>query len=97
MRLLALFLLVIPSIALAHEAPSGWTYPLYCCSNQDCRPIPDASVKEGKDGYSLPSGEVLPYSDSRIRHSPDGLYHWCSADGENTGKTICLFVPPKSF
>ena len=44
-----------------------------------------------------PTGEVVAYSDRRVRTSPDGVYHWCSVAGIDTSRTICLFVPPKSF
>ena len=43
------------------------------------------------------TGELIPYSDARVKDSPDGEYHWCSVAGKADGKTICLFVPPKAF
>lgn len=84
--------------ARPHSAPSGWAYPLECCSNQDCREVADADVFEGPDGYRLvASGEVVPYADARVKDSPDGRFHWCSTGGSDTGRTICLFVPPRGF
>lgn len=82
-----------------HDAPTGWSYPISCCSNYDCRMIEDASVKEMSDGYHVPSGEVVPYTgDTRVRQSPDGEFHWCSVAGEaGDVNTICLFVPPRAF
>lgn len=94
MKTLMIFFSLVTPLA-AHEAASGWTYPLACCSNKDCREVLD--VKEGPNGYTVPSGEVLGYADRRIRRSPDGLFHWCSASGLDTSRTICLFVPPRSF
>ncbi|MVA98865.1 hypothetical protein GN330_16580 [Nitratireductor sp. CAU 1489] len=85
----------------AHDAlptaaqPNGWKYPFACCSNFDCRAV-DA-VKERPEGYVVPSGEIVPMTDKRVRHSPDGLFHWCTVAGKDDGKTICLFVPPRSF
>ena len=90
--------IVSPISANAHDAPSGWSYPFSCCSGTDCRQIKTGSVREIADGYLiLSSGEVVVYSDSRVRQSPDGEYHWCSNGGRDDGRTICLFVPPKMF
>lgn len=84
--------------AVAHEAKSGWMYPPDCCSNRDCRELPGEFVTEQKQGYAIKlNGEHLAYFDSRIRPSPDGVYHWCSAYGRDDTRTICLFVPPNSF
>jgi hypothetical protein len=85
--------------AFAHDAPSGWTYPWACCSNMDCQQIStpgDAGVKETSDGYVIKStGEVIAYTDKRVRASPDGEWHWCAhPTGLDAGHTICLFVPP---
>lgn len=83
----------------AHEAPAGWSYPLSCCSNFDCREVPSGAVKERPDGFVIPgTGEVVPMTDKRIRNSPDGKFHWCAhQSGVDAGKTICLFVPPRGF
>ncbi|MFU0505203.1 hypothetical protein [Pseudaminobacter sp. NGMCC 1.201702] len=84
--------------ARAHQAPSGWAYPLNCCSNQDCREVAHKAISERPEGYVIiGTGEVLSYKDGRVKDSPDGEYHWCSADGADDGRTICLFVPPRSF
>ena len=81
-----------------HAAPSGWTYPLACCSGKDCREVPASLIKEGPEGYVIrPTGEAIAYTDRRVRVSPDGLYHWCSVAGADDGRTICLFVPARSF
>lgn len=45
--------------------------------------------------HQAPTGELVPYTDERVKTSPDGLYHWCSAGGSETGRTICLYVPPR--
>jgi hypothetical protein len=89
--------LTVPA-ATAHEAVSGWSYPTACCSNHDCREVQETEVGEMSRGYVIQgTGEVVAYSDPRIRQSPDGVYHWCSVAGANDTRTICLFVPPKSF
>lgn len=87
---IAIWLLGVIGV-FAHEAPKGWTYPMACCSNQDCREVDD--VAETTRGYRVPSGEVIPYSDTRVMDSPDGEYHWCA----NHNRTLCLFAPPRSF
>lgn len=93
--LLALLLSTAP--APAHEAVTGWLYPRECCGNLDCREVPASSVLERPGGFLVPSGELLPYRDKRLRDSPDGLYHWCTVGGTNAGRTLCLYIPPRSF
>jgi hypothetical protein len=84
--------------AHSHQAPSGWAYPINCCSNQDCREVSATLIKAGWAGYVIgDTGEVIGYADHRLKDSPDGLYHWCTIGGTQSGATICLFVPPQSF
>ena len=85
---------LIASVAVAHDADTGWSYDVTCCSKVDCRPIPSSAVKESPSGYLITlDNETIPYGDKRIKNSPDGLYHWCSVDGLDDGPTICLYVP----
>lgn len=100
----ALIIFVMCGGARAHEAlptaaaPQGWSYPFSCCSGYDCREVPETSISERPEGYVISgTGEVLAYSDSRIKNSPDGRFHWCSVAGANDGKTICLFAPPRGM
>lgn len=88
-----IMLFVYVQMAQAHQASTGWAYPWACCSDKDCREVTDAKVGEGPAGYTVPSGELIGYGDKRIKDSPDGLYHWCSVAGEETTRTLCLFVP----
>lgn len=90
--------------ARAHDAiptaakPLGWQYPFACCSGIDCRQVSAKAISERPEGYVInKTGEVVAYTDSRIKNSPDGVYHWCSVSGSDDGRTICLFVPPKGF
>lgn len=81
----------------AHMAPTGWAYPYQCCSDRDCQPVHGTEVTEGPDGYLIEeTGEVLGYSDPRLKVSPDGEFHLCAAPGKRSA-AICLFVPPRSF
>lgn len=98
MRWSLLFVLLSVSAAFAHESPMGWSYPTSCCSNRDCREVVPAFIKEGRLGYEIvPTGEIIGYSDKRLKDSPDQEFHWCSVSGLDDSKTICLFVPPRSF
>lgn len=88
--------------AEAHDAVTGWKYPSECCSGYDCREVNTkysaVKVKTTKYGYQISTtGETIPYTDAKVRNSPDGLYHWCSKQGEDDTDTICLYVPPPSF
>jgi hypothetical protein len=89
---------------LAHEAlptaeqPNGWSYPFSCCSGFDCREVSKKAISERPEGYViLGTGEVVAYTDTRVKNSPDGAFHWCSVAGSNNGRTICLFVPPRGY
>ena len=94
----ALMWLAFPKPAGAHDAPTGWSYPFACCSGYDCREVDDAAVQERPEGYVIvATGEVIAMISTKVRHSPDGRFHWCSVGGRPDGQTICLFVPPRSF
>jgi hypothetical protein len=84
--------------ASAHDAPTGWKYPYACCSGLDCRPVSKKQISERPEGFVITNtGEVIASTDTRLRDSPDGEYHWCSVAGEEHSRTICLFVPPRGF
>ena len=94
----------MPGLAGAHDAkptaarPQGWSYPFSCCSGYDCREVSSKQVSERPEGYVIQgTGEVVAYSDARLKDSPDGEYHWCSVAGADDSRTICLFVPPRSY
>ena len=93
-----LLLAFCPSPAFAHDAPKGWSYPFSCCSGFDCREVSAQAISQKSEGYVIKrTGEVVSYSDKRLRDSPDGEYHWCSVSGADNTRTICLFVPPPSY
>jgi len=92
--------LVVLSVppARSHDAPTGWSYPFSCCSNYDCRHVDSGAVSERPEGYVIEkTGEVVRYTDARLKDSPDGEFHWCSVGGAPDSRTICLFVPPRSY
>jgi hypothetical protein len=93
-------------VVYPHEAtnvqgqPLGIPYPISCCSLQDCRPTIDGEVKETPQGYTLVStGEFVPHGDRRIKPFPaDGKIHVCQQAGNfDSGRILCLLVPPPSF
>ncbi|NLS06553.1 hypothetical protein HGP14_24905 [Rhizobium sp. P32RR-XVIII] len=99
-----LFAVLTAAPAAAHDAkptpmqPNGWTYPFSCCSGMDCREVTDQAVLEGPRGYVIKlTGELIMSRDTRIKDSPDGHFHQCTVAGEPTGRTICLFVPPRAY
>lgn len=82
--------------AKAHD----W-YPPQCCSGHDCRVIDVDDVKLTPLGFEIKeSGEVISYSDNRIRKTPPegaAKYHRCSEGGKAAGKTICIYIPNWQF
>ena len=67
--------------AAAHDAkptaakPQGWTYPFSCCSGYDCREVSSKQISEKPEGYVIKgTGEVVAYSDARLKDSPDGEF-----------------------
>jgi hypothetical protein len=89
----ALFIMTMVK-TYGHTAVSGWTYPLECCSNQDCKQIPANLVWESQEGF-----EIAPMlgggfvARGKERPSPDGEYHLCRS--QYTGAILCLFIPPR--
>ena len=92
----ALFLstaLALSTPALAHD----W-YPWECCHDQDCDRISMTRLEATSEGWRVPTGEIIPYGDTRIRKTPpdqEGA-HWCRImeRGEAYQQTLCLFLPP---
>lgn len=98
--------LIVAGRLYAHDAPTGWTYPISCCSGVDCREVGDAftpnadvRVFETATGYQISStGEVIPYTDRKVRFSPDGRFHLCCAGADfEACRLLCLFAPPRGF
>lgn len=81
--------------AEAHEFwinHSGYKGPdgAHCCGKGDCFIILEADVKIVKGGYSLPSGEVVPFSEAQ--QSEDGDFWRCK---RHDGSRRCFFAPMK--
>jgi hypothetical protein len=89
-----LLLLLVPVPGAAHEAPSGWAYPLECCSDHDCKPVDDKDVSEDASGYTVRlDGAIFFVKRDRAKFSPDGHYHACHMAGAS--ELICFFRPPQ--
>lgn len=105
--LAAAALLVAAGGAVAHDAPSGWSYDPECCNTRDCSPAPAGTVREerrgGVLGYAvvIPLGmhhnarvavdEFIPLGDPRIRVSGDDQRHACVS---STGRVYCIYIAP---
>lgn len=87
------------NVAYGHEAPMGWSYGAECCSSADCSQRPEGEISTVEGGYRVnTTGEIIPYSDYRIKRSRDEFYHRCAAGGDMSAKhSICLYVPDQGF
>ena len=59
----------------------------HCCGNNDCFSFKPEDVKITAAGYSLPSGEVVPFSEAQ--QSEDGAYWRCK---RYDGSRRCFFA-----
>lgn len=91
---LAIAALIEARDARAHEAMSGWTYDLACCSDHDCYEIAPAELEPIEDGWRIrATGDTIRVGDPRLRVSGDGHWHRCSLAGDRAATTLCLYVP----
>lgn len=80
------------SSALAHEAPSGWTYSPWCCNRQDCRQLADDDVQERRGGWYIKSMDVFVGHDHpKLEVSGDEHYHVCELP---KGTVRCFYFKP---
>lgn len=88
--LIGLWVIALVCIFIVFSAISARAHSWYdpaCCSDNDC--APDDRVKEVTGGFQVPTGEVVPYGDKRIRQSLDKRFHWCHFQTH----TYCVYVP----
>ena len=78
---LASFVKSLDLTSLVHH----W-YPLECCSNKDCRPVPCDSLVETATGYTYMGMEFLS---GKVKPSLDGLCHVCYTEMYTP---LCLFI-----
>lgn len=87
-----LLIALIPGLASAHSF-----YPLECCSDRDCYPVPVERVKTVPGGWLVEGGTFIAYGEARP--SPDGRFHICRReDGKGglitiPGKPACFWAP----
>lgn len=87
--------------ASAHQSPSGWQYPVECCSNEDCQAIPHHAVEITPTGYRVtlrpgehamsPAGGQWDLARDVAKPSPDGQYHICILPRSQW--VMCFFAP----
>ena len=118
LRLIGKFLLFVASVifivacaivvilAMQTTAKAHSWYSSYCCSGQDCAPIPKSSVKTGKYGYeirltpkdhpslSTPFSYTVPYGKAQLSEDED--YHACILRSD-PDVIRCLYTPNMGF
>ena len=73
---------------------SGYRSPVdgsHCCGNNDCSAYTPDQVGVTPTGYSLPTGELVPFSEAL--KSEDGEYWRCK---RSDGSRRCFFAPMPS-
>lgn len=92
MRLLYALVLLALGLLVADATRAHEWYPLECCSERDCAPIPPP--KEASGGWVLPDGRRVLYKDAKP--SPDGRFHLCESQWQTEKKdrtVLCFFAP----
>lgn len=95
--------MMIAGIVRAHEAITGWSYDLSCCSGMDCAVAPVGSVTATPGGWliEIKPGDhpaaafrawsgVVPHNDPRIKPSGDADFHICI--GLHSLDLLCLYT-----
>jgi hypothetical protein len=90
-------LLVITGLVTS-PVQAHWKYDSYCCSEKDCKVIPDElTPKVTPNGYVLHDLTFISKTASEVKVSPDMRWHRC--DGTRTEGPLkipylrCLYVP----
>lgn len=98
---LALFLAGSFGHAQTHQ--HGW-YDGQCCNRNDCAQTTLGEVERRNSGwFVVPTKELIPFDDERVKRSLDPLIHRCIFQGpmsdyrgtgpKRRGDTRCLYVP----
>jgi len=85
-------LLVIATLAATIPALAHSWYPLYCCGNLDCFPVPCDQLVETISGWLyIPTGNL--FDSEQVQPSRDRNCHVClSRTGDH--RSICAFIVP---
>jgi len=91
-----LFLLAVSRPAAAHDFWINWggyKSPTgeHCCGDHDCLALTPDEVRVTPSGYSLPTGELVPFSEAQ--KSEDSSYWRCK---RYDGSRRCFFAPMPS-
>lgn len=88
----AVFLIAFLGLCLAWCVPARAHsfYSALCCSDRDCHPVADTDVEATAGGWFVkPTGETIPYSDPKVKPSPDGRFHLCVPET----LVRCIYTP----
>lgn len=78
-------------VALSLLIPVHSWYPIECCSDNDCRPVPCDELQEQADG-SVKYRDSLVFSKNQVKVSQDSNCHVCHIGD----KTYCVFIVPSA-
>ena len=70
----ALLVALICTPAVAHDAPSGWSYSASCCDTQDCHPVAPGEVVETPRGNLVAGMKWLQNAYTRRFNTRHGLW-----------------------
>jgi hypothetical protein len=96
LALLATGLFLILILILQNSAAAHSWYDGACCNENDCRQTTFGEVERTEGGWLfVPTGELIPFDDKRIKHSLDPLIHVCLRGRNMNGvQTVrCLYIP----
>lgn len=97
MKLFAVLIMLLMSLAAAWPGQAHDWYPLACCSDKDCWKSAPGKVTPTERGWRIEStGEIVPYDDRRVKPTPPegGTdFHICHRGGDPKASVLCLFVP----
>lgn len=72
-----------------YGASAHGPYEPSCCSDRDCAPVPDATVTETPEGFTLnDTGEFVARTSSRVRRPLNEEYHLCRSP---SGLLLCIY------
>lgn len=107
MKRFALIAFLLATPALAHDAPSGWSYDAYCCGGHDCGPVIRYEYTHPKDGslsmlrltirngmnQELTGQVSANLEGTEVKVSPDADMHACIYP-IGSEHIRCLYMPP---
>ena len=99
-RTFVLVLLMAAGFGMTAPAAQAHSwYPLSCCSENDCEPIPAGGIEETAGGFrvhyrSARFGMIDSFiSSDLVKLSQDSNFHGCWQASARQPKVICFFAP----